>query len=71
MASFTLQVLIVDKNPRRPVLIPTIGMPKSFTPVIALKIVPSPPMLMSKSKEESNVLKDTKFSKFTLGDKFF
>ena len=42
-----------DKN-NRPVLIPTIGIEKSLTKVIALKIVPSPPTLIKRSKLSFN-----------------
>ena len=42
---------MVAKNPKRPVLIPTIGIVKSFTNVMALKIVPSPPMLINNQRK--------------------
>ena len=49
---------IVAKKPNLPVLIPITGIPKSFTKVMALKIVPSPPILINKSNEVSKVSKD-------------
>ena len=48
---------MVAKNPKRPVLIPTIGMFKSLTNVTALSMVPSPPILIKKSKLESKSVK--------------
>ena len=49
--------LIFAKKPRRPVLIPKIGIFKSRIYVIALKIVPSPPILKKTSKELFKSLK--------------
>ena len=52
---------IVAKKPNLPVLMPIIGIPKSFTKVIARKIVPSPPILINRSYDLFNSLNTSNY----------
>jgi len=57
MACSMASTCMVAKNPSLPVLIPIIGIPKSFTKMVDLNMVPSPPILTKKSKDLSKSLK--------------
>ena len=60
----------VAKNPNLPAFTPIIGIFLSLTNVAALKIVPSPPMLIKKSKFASKSVWFSKVFKFFLKAEF-